>query len=140
VPSAELSAEQDVTQGKGDPILYGYHCAVLRQLIEYRRHPVDLVDWLLDGCLLDRLGWSWEADEFRAAFPDPAAWLEDLQWVDRQLRINYYKRIQSPPLIVLSKRAFGFDLRESQIPGCAPRRWEEAAARVRTLPSWPPVS
>ncbi len=140
VPSAELSAEQDVTQGKGDPILYGYHCAVLRQLIEYRRHPVDLVDWLLDGCLLDRLGWSWEADEFRAAFPDPAAWLEDLQWVDRQLRINYYKRIQSPPLIVLSKRAFGFDLRESQIPGCAPRRWEAAAARVRTLPSWPPVS
>jgi NAD+ synthase (glutamine-hydrolysing) len=137
VPSAELSVEQDVTQGKGDPILYGYHCAVLRQLIEYRRHPVELVDWLLDGCLLERLGWHWEDARFREAFPDPSAWLDDLEWVDRQLRTSYFKRIQSPPLIVLSKRAFGFDLRESQVPACSTQRWKAAAARVRDLTSWP---
>ena len=136
VPSAELSVEQDVTQGKGDPILYGYHCAVLRQLIEYRRHPAELVDWLLDGHLLERLGW-YEDDQFREAFPEPSAWLEDLEWVERQLRISYYKRIQSPPLIVLSKRAFGFDLRESQAPAGSTQRWRSAAARVRDLRSWP---
>lgn len=136
VPSAELSAEQDVTQGKGDPILYGYHCAVLRQLIDYRRHPVELADWLLAGELLRHLEWDWDDDKFQAAFPTPTAWLEDLQWVERQLRINVYKRIQSPPLIVLSKRAFGFDLRESQLPSGPPQRWTEAVARIRSLESW----
>ena len=139
VPSAELSAEQDVTQGRGDPILYGYHCAVLRQLIEYRRHPVELVDWRLDGCLLDRLECTWDEAAFRSAFPDPRSWLDDLEWVERQLRSSYFKRIQSPPLIVLSKRAFGFDLRESQVPACPPQRWVERAALVRSLSSWPPV-
>jgi len=139
VPSAELSADQDVTQGKGDPILYGYHCAVLRQLLEYRRHPVDLVDWLLDGCLLERLECTWDEAVFRGAFLDPSSWIDDLEWVERQLRISYFKRIQSPPLIVLSKRAFGFDLRESQMPACPPQRWVKRAALVRNLASWPPV-
>ena len=137
VPSAELSAAQDVTQGKGDPILYGYHCAVLRQLIEYRRHPVELIDWALDGSLLKQLECRWDADEFFAAFPDPKSWLQDLEWVERQLRVNYYKRIQAPPLIVLSKRAFGFDLRESQVPASPPQRWTEAAGKLRDLGSWP---
>ena len=36
VPSAELSEAQDVTKGLGDPIKYGYHDALLRQIIEYR--------------------------------------------------------------------------------------------------------
>ena len=58
VPSAELSAEQDVTRGRGDPIKYGYHDAVLRQLIEYRRHPADLMQWLLEGRLFAELGWG----------------------------------------------------------------------------------
>ncbi len=140
VPSAELSAEQDVTQGKGDPILYGYHCAVLRQLLEYRRHPVELVDWLLDGCLLERLGCGWDEAAFLDAFPTPGSWVDDLEWVERQLRGNYYKRIQSPPLIVLSKRAFGFDLRESQVPACPPQRWVERVSAVRSLRSWSPLA
>lgn len=139
VPSAELSAEQDVTQGKGDPILYGYHCAVLRQFIEYRRHPVDLVDWLMQGCLLERLEVAWDMARFLDAFPDVATWLDDLAWVHRQLRINYYKRIQSPPLIVLSKRSFGFDLRESQLPEYTPASWRQQTARLQKLTSWPPT-
>lgn len=136
VPSAELSAEQDVTQGKGDPILYGYHCAVLRQLIDYRRHAVALADWMLAGELLSQLGCNWDDQQFHAAFPTPSAWLEDLQWVERQVRINVYKRIQSPPLIVLSKRAFGFDLRESQVPSSSTQRWTEISASIRSIESW----
>lgn len=137
VPSAELSAEQDVTRGKGDPLLYGYHCAVLRQLIEYRRHIADLAEWFLDGSLWQRLGQEGAGEQARAALGTPAAWVDDLAWIERQLRINYYKRIQAPPIIVLSKRAFGFDLRESQLPACPPRRWEELARKVRDLTAWP---
>jgi NAD+ synthase (glutamine-hydrolysing) len=125
VPSAELSAAQDVTKGLGDPIQYDYHDAVLRQLIEYRHHPVDLLRWFIDGELLERLGWTDRSATFEQYFPDTASWIADLEWVQRQLRISFFKRIQSPPLIVLSKRAFGFDLRETQYPDYQPRQYEQ---------------
>ncbi len=129
VPSAELSEAQDVTEGLGDPIKYGYHDAVLRQFIEYRRHSSDLLQWFIEGVLLERLGWN-DAVRFRAYFPDARSWIEDLEWVERQVRINYFKRIQAPPVIVLSKRAFGFDLRETQQPPYAPRRCEQLKAEA----------
>ena len=56
VPSAELSDAQDVTKGLGDPIRYGYHDAVLRQMIEHRRHLVDFFEWMLDGTFFERIG------------------------------------------------------------------------------------
>ena len=125
VPSAELSDAQDVTRGLGDPIKYGYHDALLRQLIEYRRHPLDLLEWYREGTLLERIGWD-DAERFRAYFPQPRHFVDDLEWIDAQVRINCFKRIQAPPIIVLSKRAFGFDLRESQLPAYTPRAYERA--------------
>ena len=130
VPSAELSEAQDVTRGLGDPIKYGYHDAVLRQLIEMRQHPLTLLRWLEAGTLLERLEWHDRA-ALLAWFPGTEALVEDLEWLARQLRVNYFKRIQAPPIIVLSKRAFGFDLRESQLPDYRPRAY--AALRERLL-------
>jgi NAD+ synthase (glutamine-hydrolysing) len=129
VPSAELSAEQDVTKGLGDPIKYGYHDAVLRQLIEYRKHVVDLFDWYLSGELLTRIEWP-DAQGFSRYFPSAEHWVNDLEWIERQLRINVFKRIQAPPIIVVSKRAFGFDFRESQLPAYQPRHYDTLRARV----------
>ena len=110
MPSAELSGAQDVTKGLGDPIRYGYHDAVLRQMIEYRHHLIDFFEWMLEGKFFERIGWNGSIgtlDDFAGA----EEWVEDLEWIDRQLRVNYFKRIQAPPIIVVSKRAFGFDLR-----------------------------
>lgn len=135
VPSAELSEAQDVTKGLGDPIKYGYHDALLRQLIEYRHHPADVLQWFLEGVLFERLGWKDEPC-FRAYFPTAAAWVEDLEWVERQLRTSYFKRIQAPPIIVLSKRAFGFDLRETQTPAYTPRRYGELKTQVLKRENW----
>ena len=132
VPSAELSRAQDVTKGLGDPIRYGYHDAVLRQMIEYRHHLIDFLEWMRDGVFFDRIAWHGSKpslDEFAGA----EEWIEDLEWVDRQLRVNFFKRIQAPPIIVVSKRAFGFDLRESQAPEYRPRRYgalREEVARI----------
>ena len=130
VPSAELSAAQDITKGCGDPIRYDYHDCILRQFIEYRRHPLDLMQWYLDDELLTRIGYPF-TERFRDTFASPAEWLADLEWIDALLRRGLFKRIQSPPLIVLSKRAFGFDLRESQLPPLRPRAY--AACRQAIL-------
>lgn len=129
VPSAELSEAQDITRGLGDPIKYGYHDALLRQFIEMRCHLLDVMGWLEDGSLFARLEWR-EPETFLGWFTSTQAWLEDLEWVEGQLRINYFKRVQAPPIIVLSKRAFGFDLRESQLPAYRPRRYAEIRDRL----------
>ena len=129
VPSAELSADQDVNRGWGDPIKYGYHDAVLKQMIEYRRHPADFMQWFIDGELFERLGW-FDRESWRSYFPDSRSWTVDLEWVDRQVRINYFKRVQAPPVIVLSKRAFGFDLRETQMPAYVPTIYESLKEKV----------
>jgi NAD+ synthase (glutamine-hydrolysing) len=94
VPSAELSDAQDVTKGLGDPIKYGYHDAVLRQMIEYRHHPSDFLGWFLDGRLFDAIGWRDDA-KFRDYFADSESWLADLEWIARQLHTSYFKRIQA---------------------------------------------
>ena len=132
VPSAELSAHQDVEQGLGDPIKYGYHDAVLRQFIEYRRHPLDLLNALGEGRLFELLEWG-ERQRFLDYFPTTRDWLEDLDWLWRQLRLSIFKRIQAPPIIVLSKRAFGFDLRESQLPVHEPAVYKEQCKRLAAL-------
>ena len=125
VPSAELSDAQDVTRGRGDPIKYGYHDALLRQLVEYRRHPLDILEWYRTGELLERIGWE-DEERFRAYFPETRDFIDDLEWIEQQMRVNFFKRIQAPPIVVLSKRAFGFDLRESQLPAYSPRAYERA--------------
>jgi hypothetical protein len=35
----------------------------------------------------------------------------------RRMRRSVYKRMQGPPIVVVSERAFGFDLRETIING-----------------------
>ena len=35
----------------------------------------------------------------------------------RRLRRSVYKRLQGPPIVVITERAFGFDLRETIING-----------------------
>ena len=132
VPSAELSGDQDVTRGLGDPIRYGYHDAVLRQMIEYRRHLIDFLEWMRDGRFFERIGWNGSSGSLDD-FADAMEWIEDLEWIERQLRVNYFKRIQAPPIIVVSKRAFGFDLRESQVPEYRPRRYGALRSEVARI-------
>jgi len=40
--------------------------------------------------------------------------VNDLEKIYKSFRINFFKRIQCPPIISVSKRAFGFDFREAQ--------------------------
>jgi NAD+ synthase (glutamine-hydrolysing) len=135
VPSAELSEAQDVTKGLGDPIKYGYHDALLRQIIEYRKCASDFFQWHLHGDFFSLLGWD-EEECFYQYFPNPQSWVDDIEWVERQIRINFFKRIQAPPIIVLSKRAFGFDLRESQRPEYNPREHVRFKSKILSM-KWP---
>ncbi len=49
-------------------------------------------------------------------FPDAAAFIADLEkWWKLFAGFAVAKRIQSPPLLAVSRRPYGYDLRESQL-------------------------
>lgn len=48
--------------------------------------------------------------------PDAAAFIADLEkWWNLFAGFSVAKRIQAPPLLVVSRRPYGYDLRESQL-------------------------
>jgi len=109
-PSAELKDAQI------DPIKIGYHCKLIEQFLDYiKKTPADIMEWWIDGVLPEKLGMSPKLMEIYN-LNNPKVFLDDLEWFCRQMRGNVFKRVQSPPNIVVSKTSFGFDLRESILP------------------------
>lgn len=110
--SAELSDTQNVDEGKGDPILYPYHDKLVRAFVVFRLDPEDILNYYAEG----RLGEVLHCDQayIDVHFPNAVTFIADLEHKWRIYKISYFKRIQAPPIIAVSKRAFGFDLRESQ--------------------------
>ena len=115
VPCAELSAAQSVDAGKGDPLTYPYHDYLFRSFVEewHRATPEDILDWYGQGILEKKLGC--QAGIIPEIFPEPQQFIADLEYCWRLFNgIGLAKRIQTPPVLAVSRRAYGFDYRESQ--------------------------
>ena len=112
VPSAELSEDQDVTKGKGDPIIYPYHDRLVRAFVEFRRDPEYILNLYSKGKVESELGVL--KGTIAKHFKTNKDFINDLEHKWKLFKINYFKRIQGPPNIAVSRRAFGYDLRESQ--------------------------
>jgi NAD+ synthase (glutamine-hydrolysing) len=115
VPSAELSANQNVDEGKGDPIKYPYHDYLFRAFMEHwnRATPEDILEWYEDGSLEAKLGC--EKGLVQKYFASAAEFIADLErWWNLYSGMAVAKRIQAPPVLAISRRAYGFDHREAQ--------------------------
>jgi NAD+ synthase (glutamine-hydrolysing) len=110
IPSAELSADQNVDEGKGDPMVYEYHDALLRSFTEYRHGPEYIVEKLLDKKLESELNIT--VGILAKNFKSKEKLIEDLEWAWRQYN-SEFKRVQLPPVFLVSRRAFGFDRRDT---------------------------
>lgn len=114
VPSAELSANQAVDEGKGDPLAYPYHDRLFFAFVQRwnRATPEEILEWYRDGSLNRNLGM--EGMDAYSLFPEAGAFIRDLEkWWDLYSGLAVAKRVQAPPILALSSRAFGFDHRES---------------------------
>lgn len=115
VPSAELSSAQNVDEGKGDPIKYPYHDYLFRSFVEYwqKATPADILQWYKDGVLEEKIGCR--PGLVAEYFPAAADFIADLErWWRQFTGMAVAKRIQAPPVIAVSRRAYGFDHREAQ--------------------------
>jgi len=110
LPTAELEKDQI------DPMKFGYHDALLNAFTDYMvKGPTEVMKWYLEGTMEKNLGISTELIK-RWNIDDPKVFVEDLEWFDRAMHNAVYKRIQTGPVIITSKTAFGFDRRESILP------------------------
>lgn len=115
VPSAELSDAQNVDEGKGDPLKYPYHDFLFRSFIERwnKATPEDILTWYAAGTLEQEIGC--EEGLVKKFFPTAKDFIDDLErWWKLFTGIAVAKRIQSPPILAVSRRAYGFDHREAQ--------------------------
>jgi NAD+ synthase (glutamine-hydrolysing) len=115
VPSAELSSEQDVTQGKGDPLCYPYHDALFRLWVEeWNRFDFQsTLDAWDQGTLAHFIGPEAHS-HLQQLFKTRADFCRDLKkWWSAYTTMGAFKRVQSPPVLALTRRAFGFDHREA---------------------------
>ncbi len=106
MPSAELKDAQK------DPMKWFYHDWLVDRLTDY---PGYTTLGVMEQYLADKLA-STQVGKWIEFYglDDPKAFIDDLEWVLRQMRISVFKRIQMPPNITLTRGSFGFDFRENQ--------------------------
>lgn len=106
-PSAELKDNQL------DPMKWGYHDRMLELALEFKKHsPEDFMRWYINGELCTKMKIK-ENLFTKYNLDNPKVFIEDLEWFFSTIQKNVFKRVQSPPIVLLSKTAFGYDLRES---------------------------
>ncbi len=104
-PSAELSQQQAVEEGKGDPLHYPYHDYLLRSFVEQGADPGEILEWYCQGVLAQKIGCTQQELEF--ACPNGAALVADTEkWWRLYRGIAVAKRLQGPPVLTLTREAF----------------------------------
>jgi NAD+ synthase (glutamine-hydrolysing) len=110
-PSAELAANQY------DPFDYFVVAPIVGEMVERRRSPGDLISLFgrraldPDRFVPDENGRTVYDKYTTASFKDV------VYDAFGRIRRSVYKRLQGPPIVVVTERAFGFDLRETIING-----------------------
>ncbi|HLD07359.1 MAG TPA: NAD(+) synthase [Candidatus Nanoarchaeia archaeon] len=129
-PSAELE------HGQVDPMTYIYHCALVDAFTDYRkRSQEDVMRWYLDGSMEKNLNLPAGMMQ-HSGLDHPAAFIKDLDWFVRSAERSVFKQVQSPPIIITSKSAFGFDIRRSILPYAMTRAYEELQAQVLAMDTY----
>lgn len=112
-PSAELKDKQTDPFHYGSLEHRGYHDELVRAFIEFRYNPEHILDLYIKNSL--ETEFKLEFGTLSQLFKTSADFLSDLEKNYRRFIGSYFKRIQCPPIPILSKRSFGYDLRESML-------------------------
>lgn len=133
IPSAELSAEQSLDAGKGDPIKYWYHDKLFKAWVENwnRVTPTEVIEWYYKRELFAKLGINQPEAKIETLFANSKEFVDDLErWWKLFKGMAIAKRVQAPPVLAVSRRAFGFDYRETLNCVYFSRRYEETKAKL----------
>lgn len=111
IPSAELEKNQKDPFDYGYINKRGYHDEWVRAVTEFRWNPEKFLEMYLANTLEKEL--MLEPGTLNRLFPTHQDFINDLEKHWRLFTSAFFKRVQAPPIIVISRRAFGRDLEES---------------------------
>lgn len=125
-PTAELKLNQKDPFDYGGLERRGYHDEMVRSFTEFRRNPEWFLELFEKGLLEKEL--MLDRGRIKELFPTSRRFIYDLEKQWRAFFGAYFKRIQGPPIPIVSKRAFGTDLRESLLSPHFTKRYFELKA------------
>lgn len=106
-PSAELKTNQV------DPMKWGYHDWLIHELLSF---PSLAPERILSMYHQKTLPTHVQTLISHYGLDQPKQFIDDFEWVLQLWNRAYFKRVQMPPNIIVSKGAFGYDYREAQMP------------------------
>jgi NAD+ synthase (glutamine-hydrolysing) len=123
-PSAELKEEQL------DPMKFGYHDRMIEMIMDFKKKNMeDFAKAYLNGNLSTFMGIKEELLT-KYNLNDPQVFIDDLEWFFKAVQKSIFKRIQAPPVVLLSKTAYGYDYRESQFAFETSLKYDELRSRI----------
>jgi NAD+ synthase (glutamine-hydrolysing) len=131
-PGAELK------KNHVSPIKFGYHCALIEAATDYKKKSMeDVMEWYLEGSVEKNLDISTGLIK-RWGLDNPKEFVKDIEWFYKTVQDNVFKRVQSPPIVLTSKSAYGFDIRESMLPYVPTRRSEDLKKEILKMKQYEP--
>lgn len=129
-PTAELKNNQKDPFDYGNLNRRGYHDEMVRAFVEFRRNPEWFLERYAKGKLEEDL--MLESGTLARLFNLDQDFIKDLENNWQRFHESYFKRIQSPPIPIVSKRAFGTDLREAILPMHFTQRYHDLKKVILT--------
>ncbi|MEX0918007.1 MAG: NAD(+) synthase [Candidatus Paceibacterota bacterium] len=123
---------------RGDPFHYGhigrngYHDALVRAFVTFRRNP----EWVLRKYKIGSLDAELllEPGTVSGLFPTAKQFVDDLERCYGLFVSMVFKRVQSVPGALVDKRSFGWDLRESILPPYETGQYQSLRREVLKAP------
>lgn len=123
LPTAELNTAQRDPFDYGSLTQRGYHDEMVRAFVEFRLSPEWFINQYISGTLEESL--KLPTGRLKKLFPSAKDFVKDLEHKWNLFHNSFHKRKQFPPIVVVSKRAFGYDLREAFIEAYFTLRYED---------------
>lgn len=124
-PSAELKEAQL------DPMKWFYHDEIVKMITEQSNEGVEkLMESFLDGSIYETKLGKWIHYYHLEKGED---FIKDLEWLIRTQANAVFKRIQMPPIVLVSNGAFGSDYRESQLGFIQSAKYLELKEKIMNL-------
>ena len=126
-PSAELSDAQNPENGWGDPFNYEFTWKMVKAFTENKFTPTDILEFYKNWTLKQKL---WFDKEILEYFENVESFIQEVEKYWNLLHKSYFKRVQAPPIVTISKSSFGFDNREAQIDAYLWRKYEKLKEEI----------
>lgn len=112
IPTFALPPTAELKEDQIDPMKWGYHDYLINRLMTYpTRQLSSFIQEYQDKTL------PLEVQQVMTYYhlDNQETFYADLKWFMKSLELGIFKRIQMPPIVVISRGAFGYDYRESQL-------------------------